>query len=211
MHKNKIYIAATGGTIDSYYDSHKPAPYEVPLDGHTEIPQAMNLLGIKDYGFKQYANTDSKSLPKNTIRKIIADAISRDYDKVIITMGTDRMPNCAEFAQRILPQYGHKAQNVRIVFTGAMQPLRDENKDFFSESDAVKNLKFAYENLQNESFKGVRAAMHVNGNPEMVLCDPKHLKKRVTTDGEGHVKKSGFEYDAAAAKSCEQQRQTYSR
>lgn len=207
MNDKNIYVATTGGTIDSFYNPHEPAPHFVPQDGMSFVQTALEHLGVSDQcDANHYGTYDSKDLPKKVIDNILRDAMAKGYSKILITMGTDAMPDMANYAKKSLAKYGKRGADACVIFTGSMQPLRDENKAFFAQSDGVENLEFAVNALSNHTHKGVYVAMHVSGQNFTRLLNPEFLKKVVRTDkdsnsasDEARVVGSGFFYDEQAA------------
>lgn len=201
--KPDIYVATTGGTIDSFYNPHEAAPHYVPQDSTSFVPHALEHLGFAQKCQTHYYGTyDSKELPLELVDTIIQDAIDKGFRKVILTMGTDTMPVIARHIQEKLEEHGERGKHMTVIVTGAMKPLRDENKQFFAESDGVSNLKFAVNTLSADRHKGAFVAMHVNRDPEIRLLHPQFLRKHVETDGDSHsaedgarVKDSAFLYD----------------
>jgi hypothetical protein len=168
----KTLVVITGGTIESYYDPEVQTPYHVPLDHAPKdsiIPKAMDMLGVgKDCDYYPICIKDSK---ENTLLPEM-DALmhhigEKGYDKVIVVQGTDTMaPRAQEFKRRLSDMESYAGMDkVRVVFTGAMSPLRLENKpsgafrglkaDGTPDLDNKKcdgwgNLRRAYDDVQRE-------------------------------------------------------------
>lgn len=209
---DKIFIACTGGTLDSFYDPDGDVPHYVPQDGQTAVPLALEELNITDdCVVKRYGSYDSKDLFEERDKhmgQIIRDAVEGGYNKVIVTMGTDTMPDMARYMKKRLHTFGDAAKDLTIIFTGSMTPLRDENKQFRPQSDAVENIGFAVETLKTEPAKGVYVAMHANGVDRTLLLNPDFLSKKVYTDSkpgdrDAKVVGSGFIYQTEKARAAE--------
>ena len=215
--QNSIYVACTGGTIDSFYNPEDGVPHYVPQDGETAVPSGLEHIGKKeDCVIRHYGTYDSKDLYEmrdDVIREIITDAMNAGHNKVLITMGTDTMPQTARYTRDLLHKYGEKGRNMTVVFTGSMVPLRDAEKEFRETSDGVENLEFAINALQGEH-KGVFVAMHANGEDRTMLLNPEFLHKKVYTDGadgdrNANVTGSGFLYEVEKAQAAERLGRSY--
>ncbi len=200
--EKKILIIATGGTIESYYgkdgDGGKNAPYHVPLDAHTVLPEALARLGITGCDVHQACMRDSKDV-NNTMILHIADYIAKHehaYDGIVIVHGTDTMPRNGRSLEDVLASYVTPA--IPIVITGAMTPLRDADKHWrkFDDSDGWNNLGAAVEKARNTPTAGISVLMDSWCKP------PQEIDKHVETDHasgpDTRVTSSGFgSYDVA--------------
>lgn len=200
MSQHKTLVVITGGTIESYYDPEKGVPYHVPLEHGPEdsvIPTALNMLGLGQHcDYYRMCIKDSKQntlLPEmDALLHHIAD---KGYEKVIVVQGTDTMALRAQELKRRWSDwasYGVMDQ-VRVVFTGAMEPLRTHNRPegaFRGVSaegrpdvehptcDGWRNLNNAYSDAQQLP-PGVYLEM--GQGP----WDPNEVRKEVVTDNRG--------------------------
>ncbi|MCT4613944.1 MAG: asparaginase [Marinifilaceae bacterium] len=141
----KILFIQTGGTIDKDYPhTTKGWAFEFGEPATKRILEKLNP-SFK-YKIITCAQKDSLEIT-NQDRQIITDAIKQqDYNKIIITHGTDTMIETAEYL----------AKNINdklIIITGAMRPER------FYNSDAPINLgsAIAAANILKE---GIFISMH---------------------------------------------------
>jgi len=119
----KIHVFCVGGTIDKIYFDAK-SKYEVgaPAIGKMLSQIAVNL----DIEVTSLMAKDSLEMT-DADRDVIAKAVAAcDAEKIIITHGTDTMPDTA----RSLTGVSNKA----IVLTGALAPA------IFKDSDAMFNV-----------------------------------------------------------------------
>jgi len=122
-----IEIFTTGGTIDKvYFDAN--SEFEI---GDSLIAELLTESNIREgYSVTGLLRKDSLEMTDED-REIVRAAVSQsDAERVLITHGTDTMPDTA----RALLSVTGKT----IVLFGAMQPAR------MRRSDAVFNLGFAW-------------------------------------------------------------------
>ncbi len=130
---NKIKIFTTGGTIDCdkidantneyfFTDTHLPKMLE----------QARNKVDIE---IEVLMMKDSLLMNDEDREKITKKCLSCYENKIIITHGTDTMPETAKYL-------GERVKNKTIILVGAIIPY---NKD---SSDALFNLGTAFANVQ---------------------------------------------------------------
>lgn len=119
----KIHVFCVGGTIDKIYFDAK-SEYEV---GAPAIAKMLSQIAVNlDIQVSSLMAKDSLDMTDSD-RSVIADAVANsDADKIIITHGTDTMPDTA----RSLCHLKHKA----VVLTGALAPA------IFKDSDAMFNV-----------------------------------------------------------------------
>ncbi len=119
----KIRIFTTGGTIDKVYFDAK-SEYEV---GEPVVGRILHDAGVTfDFELTELLKKDSLDLDDDD-RRLIRDAVEKDpATRVLITHGTDTMPETAAFLQGI--------PGKTIVLTGSLSPARFQN------SDAVFNV-----------------------------------------------------------------------
>ena len=129
--RQKILVLSTGGTFDKvYYD--KLSDYQI---GEPQIEWILQQVKLDlDISIKSILKKDSLDMTAAD-RDLIKQAVEQASENLIlITHGTDTMPQTAQHLQNI----PHKT----IVLTGAMQPAR------FRDSDAIFNVGFALAALQ---------------------------------------------------------------
>ena len=122
-----IQIFTAGGTIDKvYFDAN--SEFEI---GDSLLPELLAESNIHDgYRIEGLLRKDSLEMT-DADRNRVRDAVERcDAGRVLITHGTDTMPETARSLLRV--------KDKTIVLTGAMQPAR------MRRSDAVFNIGFAW-------------------------------------------------------------------
>lgn len=158
----KILVIATGGTIDSAYDPKEGTPEYVPTPPHSAVPLALEAFGLekgRDFDFVQLFNRDSKQINRLELNQIIHSLQTHpEYDKVMITHGTDTIPRNGRYFSELLDHFS--TGNYRVIFCGAMKPLRRQaagvdgaKQDILlseHETDAFLNLHTAWQGLQAE-------------------------------------------------------------
>lgn len=121
-----LKIFCTGGTFDKiYFDAL--SDYKI---GEPQIEWIMKQANVDfDYTIESILKKDSLEISDED-RALIVAAVSADYcQRIIITHGTDTMPQTARALQSVTDK--------TIVLLGAMQPAR------FRDSDALFNSGFA--------------------------------------------------------------------
>lgn len=138
----KIHIFCVGGTIDKIYFDAK-SKYEV---GAPAIGKMLAELPVHfDYTVTSLMAKDSLEMT-DVDRQHIAEAVKDSpHNRIIITHGTDTMPNTA----RALTGIADKT----VVLTGALAPA------IFRDSDALFNVGCALAGVQSLS-PGVYIAMN---------------------------------------------------
>lgn len=141
----KVLLITMGGTIDAAPYSEKEGEY--PVDA-TMTGENRALSALRDIFATKASETgihlttipvcekDSKDIDvedREKLRKTVLDASASFYDRVIVTMGTDRM---CETAQGLSASVSRL--NCPVVFTGAIWPLANGVK-----SDGWHNLSQA--------------------------------------------------------------------
>lgn len=151
----KIHVFCVGGTIDKIYFDAK-SQYEV---GAPAIANMLNQIAVNlDIQVTSLMAKDSLDMNDDD-RSVIAQAVGNcDAQKIIITHGTDTMPDTA----RSLGDLTEKT----VVLTGALAPA------IFKDSDALFNVGGALAAVQALS-SGVYIVM--NGE----LFDAMNVRKDV--------------------------------
>ena len=130
----KILFIQTGGTIDKDYPKiTKGYAFEIGEPAINKI-----LARIKpafDFEIISLLEKDSQEITDNDRKIILDECLKADFDKIIITHGTDTMIETAKYLSPI--------KNKTIILTGAMKPER------FKDSDADFNVGTAIGAIEN--------------------------------------------------------------
>lgn len=141
----KIIFIQTGGTIDKDYPhTTKGWAFEFGEPASKRILEKLNPSF--DFEIKTAFQKDSLEITEEDREQLCELISSIDCDRVIITHGTDTMPETAAYLQQ-------KVRNKTIVITGAMRPEQ------FSNSDAPVNIGAAVASVQLLE-PGIYVAMH---------------------------------------------------
>ncbi len=132
---NSISIIATGGTIDKIYFDAK-SEYEVGPPNAIEVLQKFNLQ--IPYSVTSLMRKDSLDLTDDDREQIAAAVAADKNNRIIITHGTDTMP---ETARHIINR--HAAAGKTVVLTGSLLPA------MFTASDAIFNIGCALGAVQS--------------------------------------------------------------
>lgn len=161
-----VLIIMTGGTIDAeaYPDPAHPPKNAFPLKDSL-VPQAMEELGYsEDCRFFQWMMKDSKDFVSAEIYAMSVFIKQRRAQHIIITHGTDRMPETSRELEALM-----KDSDKVVILTGSMLPLSNGRK-----SDAYENLRFSIESIEKLP-AGVHVVMHGK------LFAPTRFKKNFVT------------------------------
>lgn len=181
MYRKDTLIIMTGGTIDAEaYPDPKNPPKNATMLKESRIPETLKGMGVDDRcDFLSWKAKDSKHFTDEDMRDLAKIIRTSSAKNIIITHGTDAMPDNARRIEALLRQQdtdlrkdlrnaaygreddasrfvrGEKAVGgKRIIFTGAMMPLANGKA-----SDAYQNLDYILHYM--DSWKpGVRAVMH---------------------------------------------------
>jgi len=184
--KKQILVITLGGTIESHYDPAKGTPKNVPQEMGSYIPQALDYLGLSPQCETHFiCLKDSKKVNADDLRKT-ANIIKNhpNFNKVVVVQGTDTMPDNARDLEHRLRRLG--VRDKTLIFTGAMEPLRDEKGQLRENSDGLVNLKQAFEAAQNQP-----AGSYVVIDHQCRKADD--ISKFVVTDDQENVRFSGFD------------------
>ncbi|WP_051688014.1 MULTISPECIES: asparaginase [Micrococcales] len=111
---DKILVLTTGGTIDKYYSVAGEMEIDEPTVGPILDQAATNLTTE----VRSVVAIDSLDMT-DSHRALIAEALAQtDARRIVITHGTDTMPETSEF----LRERPEAIEGKTIVLTGAMQP-----------------------------------------------------------------------------------------
>ena len=148
----KILFVQTGGTIDKDYP-HTTKGWAFEIGDEPAFERTLKKINPSfEFAVVSAMKKDSLEITDEDRGKLVGCIASEiDYDKVIITHGTDTMPETAEYLDLAhkVPALKHKT----IVITGAMRPER------FSNSDADVNLGMAIATVQTAA-PGIYLCMH---------------------------------------------------
>ena len=142
MNIQKIHFLCAGGTIDKIYFDAK-SDYQI---GEPAVAQMLDAMPIHfDYQISSVMRKDSLDMDDEDRQAILEAVTNCKQQRIIITHGTDTMPNTA----RVLSKVTGKT----IVLTGAMAPA------IFRDTDALFNLGCAISAVQTLD-EGVYIAMN---------------------------------------------------
>ncbi|MDG1249076.1 MAG: asparaginase domain-containing protein [Gammaproteobacteria bacterium] len=121
-----LKIFCTGGTFDKiYFDAL--SDYQI---GEPQIEWIMTQANVDfDYAIESILKKDSLEISEQDRAEIVTAVTADNCERIIITHGTDTMPETATALQGLTDK--------TIVLVGAMQPAR------FRDSDALFNSGFA--------------------------------------------------------------------
>ncbi len=139
----KILVIFTGGTIgtstkDGWTDIDASTKY-VLLDSYNK--DEIEFVTSSPYSTLS-ENLSAKHL--NMLQKEVADNITKDFDGIIVTHGTDTLQYSATAIE-----YAFNGCKIPIVFVSADYPLEDERTNGFA------NFEAAVEFIRSKSAKGV--------------------------------------------------------
>ena len=128
----KLLIITTGGTIDKIYFDDM-SDYQV---GEPQIGETLRAMNVGfEFEVQSLMRKDSLHLSEEDRQLIREAVIQSDAKHILITHGTDTMPETALALQNI--------PGKTIVLTGALHPAR------FRDSDAVFNIGCAVGSVQS--------------------------------------------------------------
>ena len=121
-----LKIFCTGGTFDKiYFDAL--SDYQI---GEPQIEWIITQANVDfDYAIESILKKDSLEISEQDRAEIVTAVTADNCERIIITHGTDTMPETATALQGLTDK--------TIVLVGAMQPAR------FRDSDALFNSGFA--------------------------------------------------------------------
>lgn len=126
-----IQVFTTGGTIDKhYFDAN--SEFEI---ADSLLPELLQEANITDrFHITELLRKDSLEITEQDRLAIVAAVSGAEASRILITHGTDTMPDTAQALSGIAGK--------TVVLMGAMQPAR------MRRSDAVFNLGFAWAALK---------------------------------------------------------------
>lgn len=168
---SRLQIFTTGGTIDKIYN---PLNGELEFPESTQVPQMLEEARLTiPYKLGQLMMVDSLDMTEAQRHEIAAACQETDLNRIVITHGTDTMPETARLLSREVQ--GSKT----IVLLGAMRPYS------MGSSDALFNLGTAItasKLLEEET--GVYVAMNGNVFSAELVAKDKALGEFVSRDSE---------------------------
>lgn len=141
-------LIATGGTIDKIYTP----PTGEMMFAETNIPNMLKQARINDSDLivEPLMQIDSLEMTDDDRRLIARSCFKASEAAIIVTHGTDTMPETARFIQK---DFKRTIGNKTIVLTGAMIPFSVQG------SDALFNLGSAFAHVESLS-PGVYVSMN---------------------------------------------------
>lgn len=185
----KTLVILTGGTIEALYDPAHGTPYYVPVPARVEdsaIPGALEKLGLRDacdiYPLRM---KDSKQITTADLDHILVTLAEGDYNAAVVVHGTDTMPIHARYLKRRLAEYGAEQgmDDKRIIFTGAMYPLRDAQGQW-RDPAVSPQMNDGWENLRRAVAQAPNAAPGVYLEMGQGLWDADSVTKHVQTEND---------------------------
>ena len=150
-----IEIITTGGTIDKvYFDKKSDYQVGAPFIGDLLTKMNVNI----DYKISPLMRVDSLDMDDGDREKILNHILKSNYDKILITHGTDTIVDTAIYLNQL--------NNKTVVLTGSLKPA------LFIDNDPIFNIGCAFTSVQNLS-KGVYIIM--NGQ----VFEPNNCKKNI--------------------------------
>ena len=150
-----IEIITTGGTIDKvYFDKKSDYQVGAPFIGDLLTKMNVNI----DYKISPLMRVDSLDMDDGDREKILNHILKSNYDKILITHGTDTIVDTAIYLNQL--------NNKTVVLTGSLKPA------LFIDNDPIFNIGCAFTSVQNLS-KGVYIIM--NGQ----VFEPNNCRKNI--------------------------------
>ncbi len=161
--KEPVYVLALGGTIDSV-ERTWPMPKEkrlVKMLDESLVGKFVKKLGqnLEMHGYKNVSDivfeqnekfADSSLFDDTDIEKVANKIRNKGIKNVIVTFGTDFMPDLAEKLNKLLKEDGFTIQ-----VTGAMTPLANgvQRNDEWDITDGFENIEYALQNFEKHKLK----------------------------------------------------------
>lgn len=140
---NDILVINTGGTIDA--EPYLVMPRVVMVLKDSVIPETLDELGFKDqYRYYELLKKDSKKFTELDLTHLAETIKKADEDLVVMTHGTDYMPENARFLKEAL-----KGSGKTLVITGAMAPIMNEKRGW-GKSNGFDNLTLAMNEVKTQ-------------------------------------------------------------
>lgn len=129
-----ILVLTTGGTIDKYYSVAGELEIDEPTVGPILDQAATNV----ETEVRPVVAIDSLDMTDEHRAELVRALVDADASRVVVTHGTDTMPETAEY----LARHEEAIAGRTIVLTGAMQP------SCMRQTDAPFNLGSAVASVQ---------------------------------------------------------------
>ncbi|CAH8499169.1 unnamed protein product [Schistosoma mattheei] len=147
----EILIVQTGGTIDKCYPKNIGGyAFEIGNSYAMEICSRYTLPDYIKFQLTKPFLKDSLEISMEDRSELINLLIDTQFEKILITHGTDTMIETAQY----LTNYEEKLKSKCIVITGAFRP------GVFKNTDADFNVAFAIGGLIMSKKPGIFIAMH---------------------------------------------------
>lgn len=155
-------LLTLGGTIESHYNPEEGTPEMVPLKMGSVIPRALEKLGLEaECELKPICLKDSKDVTSLDLQQALSAIANFAGNKVIVVQGTDTMPDNARWFESQLE--AQELKDKTVIFTGAMQPLRDKEGALRPQADGWDCLKLAFNAARQQPagcFVAIEGAVH---------------------------------------------------
>jgi L-asparaginase len=146
---NRILLLSTGGTIEALNYVQTPENVSFGEGGINVISSALQNMKLDgNCDFLPFVRKDSKDISEGDLQTIAALIKIDPRNHIVITHGTDTMPQNSRTLQRLLQDCPKT-----VVITGSMEPLLHGEQ-----SDGYKNLKVSLERIGSLE-KGVHVIM----------------------------------------------------
>ena len=110
-----IRIIVTGGTLDKIHD---PISESLTFSDHSHVPEMVAGCRADDIVVEELMLIDSLDMTEAYQQQVAAAVRKAAEKKIVITHGTSRMADTAEFLSSMADDFPDKV----IVITGAMKP-----------------------------------------------------------------------------------------
>jgi L-asparaginase len=150
-----ILVLTTGGTLDAV--AYSQTPENVAFEGGSKVKLTLNNMRaegtldarLSEFKLVEVCQKDSKSLSESDLQeiKLLIDQCPEEH--VLITHGTDRMPENARWLKA-------NVKGKQVAVTGSMKPLAHGDPG----SDGFQNLVDSVRMLMADELPGVWIVMH---------------------------------------------------
>ena len=150
-----ILLIAAGGTIAAEPYGDTP-DYVTVKDNVRVVDAVMRVSGGHHVSVDDFAIKDSKDITAQDIAVIARRIAEAPQQHIIITHGTDAMPqNARALKAELAAHFPEALRQKTVVITGAMEPLSHGDS-----SDGFRNLTDAVEVALHNARPGVSVVMH---------------------------------------------------
>ena len=158
-----ILVLTTGGTIGAlaYDDPSHPPKLSIMPEGRDIVCEVLAQSEFQTYATRclSLEPRDSKLIDVTYLEKMFDTAMTAPEGNILITHGTDRILNTADYFYQRFKSHPSLALHKRIILTGAMVPLANS-----AISEGFQNLNFSLQ-LFITPEKLTEAGVYI------VLCD----------------------------------------